>query len=143
MRVAPFLERDLTPHVAAHLEGSGYRVWAEVPFNGRIADLVAVKEDEVVGVELKLRDFRQAHRQALAYQVGCHRTFVGLPLDSAFDCLRRHRHAFHTSGAGLFAVNMPDGDVRELLPARPHAGRLLPFLADALRDIEARPSRKV
>jgi hypothetical protein len=61
---------------------------------------------------------------------------VGLPLPSALECLRRHRHEFETSGAGLLAVNMPEGDVRELLPARHHEGRFLPFLADALKSLD-------
>ena len=149
---APYLERALTAPVARHLRGQGYRTFEEVYFNGRIADIVALKDEEVVAVELKLRDFRQAHRQAVAYQVGCHRSYVGLPLERALECLRRHRHEFETSGAGLLAVRMPDsavrggarpravvsddaGDVRELLPARHHEGRFLPFLADALRGM--------
>jgi hypothetical protein len=132
---APYLERALAPPVTRHLRAGGYRTFEEVYFNGRIADVVGVKGEEVVAVELKLRDFKQAHRQAVAYQVGCHRTFVGLPLERALECLRRHRHEFEESGAGLLAVRMPAGDVRELLPARHHEGRFLPFLADALREL--------
>lgn len=128
----PRLESELAPPVGAHFGREGYDVWYEVPFNGRIADVIAVKGEEVVAVELKLRDYRGAHRQAIAYQVGCHRSYVGLPLPVALDCLRRHRHAFDASGAGLLAVNHPAGDVRELLPARLHEGRFLPFLAEAL-----------
>lgn len=147
MRV-PRLEAELAPPVARHFQRAGYRVWLEVPFNGRIADVIAIKDEEVVAVELKLTNFREAHRQAMAYQVGCHRSFVGLPLPIALDALRRHRHAFETAGTGLMAINMPyalDGeseaaaarraDVRELLPARTHEGRFLPFLADALSNV--------
>lgn len=133
--IVPRLEAELAPPVAAHFHERGYNVWLEVPFNGRIADVIAVKGDEVVAVELKLRDYRQALRQAMAYQVGCHRSFVGLPLPVALDCLRRHGHALRHSGAGLLAVNMPGGDVRELAPARTHEGRFLPFLADALAKL--------
>lgn len=129
----PALERELAPPVARHLQGLGYRTFLEVPFNGRIADVLGVKGDEVIAVELKLRDFREAHRQAVAYQVGCHRTWVGLPLPTALACLRKHRHEFETSGAGLLAVNVPDASVRELLPARKHEGRFLDFLADGLK----------
>jgi hypothetical protein len=130
-----FLERALTPHVAGHFQRQGYRTFEEVYFNGRIADIIALKGDEVVGVELKLRDYRAAHRQALAYQVGCHRTFVALPLESALLALRRHESAFRESGAGLLAVRMPEGEVRELLPASHHEKRFLPFLADALKEL--------
>ena len=130
--IVPHLEAELAPHVAAHFRTAGYDVWLEVPFNGRIADVIAVQGEEVIAVELKLRDFRGAHRQAIAYQVGCHRSYVGLPLPVALACLRRHGHALRESGAGLLAVNMPAGDVRELLPARTHPGRFLPFLAESL-----------
>lgn len=135
MSAPAFLERDLCAPVARHLQAQGYRTFEEVYFNGRIADIIAVKDDEVVAVELKLADYRTAHRQAVAYQVGCHRSYVGLPLDAALRCLRKHRRAFEQSGAGLLAVRMPEGIVTELLPARHHEQRFLPFLADALRTL--------
>lgn len=133
--IIPRLESELAAPVAAHFQTQGYDVWLEVPFNGRIADVIAVKQDEVVAIELKLRDYRGAHRQAVAYQVGCHRSYVGLPLPVALHCMRRHGHALRQSGAGLLAINMPGGDVRELLPARTHEGRFLPFLAEALAKL--------
>lgn len=131
--VVPRLERELAPPVARHLVAQGYDTFAEVHFNGRIADLIGVKGEEVVAVELKLRDWRTAFRQALAYQVGCHRSYVGVPLETALRALRAERHAFETSGTGLLAIH--GDDVRELLPARLHENRHLPFLADALRAL--------
>lgn len=133
----PRLERELAAPVARHLRSQGYSTFLEVPFNGRIADVLGIQGDEVVAVELKLRDFRAAHRQAMAYSVGCQRTYVGVPLPTALTCLRKHRFAFQESGTGLLAVNMPEGDVRELLPARLHENRFLPYLADGLRDMLA------
>lgn len=131
----PALERELAPPVGRFLEGQGYESFFEVYFNGRIADVIALKDEEVVAVELKLRDYRQAHRQAMAYQVGCHRSFVGLPLETALSALRRDRHAFAASGTGVLAVE--GDDVRELLPARLHENRHLPFLADALKTLRS------
>lgn len=138
--VVPRLERELALPVGRYLEAQGYEAFYEVSFNGRIADVIALRDEEVVAVELKLRDVRTAHRQALAYQVGCHRSYVGLPLETALLALRRHKHAFQTSGTGLLAVQITPGDaeepmVRELLPARTHEGRFLPFLADALKGL--------
>lgn len=132
----PRLERELAPPVARHFLSQGYEVWEEVPFNGRIADLVAVRDEEVVAVELKLTDYRMAQRQALAYQVGAHRSYVGLPLEVALRALRRHRHAFEQSGTGLLAVSLDHApQTRELLPARTHEARFLPFLAEALKRL--------
>lgn len=136
----PKLERELAAPVGAYLAARGYETFFEVHFNGRIADVIALHGEEVVAVELKLRDHRTALRQAIAYQVGCHRSFVGVPLQTALAALRRDRHAFETSGTGLLAVE--EGAVRELLPARLHASRHLPFLADALKMLRERPSRR-
>lgn len=132
----PALERELAAPVGRHFEALGYEAFYEVAFNGRIADVIAVKGEEVVAVELKLRDHRTALRQAMAYQVGCHRSFVGVPLETALQVLRRERHAFTSSGTGLLAV--AGAEVRELLPARLHTERHLPFLADALARLRAR-----
>lgn len=132
--IIPRLERELAAPVARHLRGQGYSTFLEVPFNGRIADVLGIRGEEVIAVELKLRDFRTAHRQAMAYSVGCHRTYVGVPLPTALAAMRQHKFAFDSSGTGLLAVNMPAGDVRELLAAKPHENRFLPYLADGLRD---------
>ena len=133
----PALERELAAPVGRFLTAQGYEAFFEVSFNGRIADVIAVRGDEVVAVELKLRDYRTAHRQAIAYQVGCHRSFVGLPLQTALGALRRDRHAFAESGTGVLAI---EGDeVRELLPARLHERRHLPFMAEALKALRDPP----
>jgi len=131
--VVPALESELAEPVGRFLEAQGYDVSYEVHFNGRIADVIGVKGDEVVAVELKLRDWRTAHRQAMAYQVGCQRSYIGVPLETALLALRRDRHAFETSGTGVLAVD--GGSVREIVPARLHANRHLPFMADALRAL--------
>lgn len=129
----PRLEKELAAPVGAYLAARGFETFFEVSFNGRIADVIALQGDEVLAVELKLRDHRTALRQAIAYQVGCHRSYVGVPLETALAALRRDRHAFVTSGTGLLAVE--EGKVRELLPARLHETRHLPFMADALRAL--------
>lgn len=136
----PALESELAAPVGRYLSGRGYEPFFEVSFNGRIADVIALKGDEIVAVELKLRDHRTAHRQAMAYQVGCHRSYIGVPLETALLALRRERHAFQTSGTGILAVDA--GDVRELLPARLHETRHLPFMADALRTLRIGSEQK-
>ncbi len=132
----PRLERELAAPVVRHFAARGCRVDVEVEFNGRIADVIAVSPDgEVDAVELKLRDWAVAERQARAYQVGAHRAWVALPLASAlrYSRLVAFRRAFEKGGCGLLAVNHPFGDVREVIPARASARRL-DFLADHLAD---------
>src|SRR2546427_13293715 len=74
-------ERDLASPVAGHFEALGFRVFAEVDIAGRWADLVAVGP-EIVAVELKLRAWRGALRQAAAYQLGADAAHVAPPLQT-------------------------------------------------------------
>lgn len=154
----PRTEEDLRPHVRRHFEDLGYAVLDEVPFNGRVADLVAVRDgpaasggpgdpgepgdpgasarrDDVVAVELKLSDWQKAHVQAKAYQLGARRTYVALPLGKARRVAADHAARFQRSGVGLLGVQVAArtsfGAVRRLLEARP-SDRTLPFLAEGL-----------
>ncbi len=125
-----FLERDLAPPVATHFLDLGYDVAAEVEIAGRWADLVAAGSEDVVAVELKLRDWRGAVRQAMAYQLAADRAFVALPLWRAQEAFRS-RHAFEREGIGLLAVD-PGGGVRTVLAPGP-SPRRMPPLTDAVR----------
>src|SRR3990170_4278923 len=126
----PLRERDLLGPVASHFQDLRYVVYGEVEIAGRWADLVAVSDEEVVAVELKLRAWREAIRQAIAYQLGADRSFVALPLARAQDA-HRHRFAFEREGVGLLAVDA-SARVRTVLPAA-SSPRRMPFIADDLR----------
>ena len=126
----PPLERDLAGPVAGHFEALGYRVFAEVEIAGRWADLVAIGP-EVVAVELKLHAWREALRQATAYQLGADRSYVALPLARAREA-HRARFSFEREGIGLLAVD-GEGRVRTVLPAEP-SPRRMPALTDGLRE---------
>jgi len=128
------LERDLAAPVAGHLESLGYRVFAEVDIAGRWADLVGIGPD-VIAVELKLRAWREALRQAMSYELGADRAFVALPLRGAQEA-HRGRFAFEREGVGLLAVD-PEDRVRTVIPAGP-SPRRLPALTERLRaDLQA------
>ena len=127
----PLLERDLAPPVAGHLESLGYRVFAEVDIAGRWADLVGVGPD-IVAVELKLWAWREALRQATAYQLAADRAYVALPLPRAQEA-QRARFAFEREGIGLLAVDTA-GKVRTVIPAEP-SPRRVPSLTDGLRKV--------
>ncbi len=126
----PLRERDLLGPVASHFRDLGYETLAEVEIAGRWADLVAVSDGAVVAVELKLRAWREAIRQAMAYQLGADRTYVALPLGRAQEA-HRHRFAFEREGVGLLAVEA-GGGVRRVLPAGA-SPRQMPPLAEAVR----------
>ncbi len=128
------LEYQLAAPVTAWLEGSGYRVDAEVPILGRRADLIGAGGDGLVAVELKLRDWREALHQATAYQLAVDRAWVAMPLAAASSAYRA-RWRFEAEGVGLLAVD-DRGTVRTPIPAAP-SPRLLPFLRER---ILARPA---
>lgn len=102
----------------------------EVPILGRRADLVGVRDD-VVAVELKLRDWGEALRQAIAYQLAADRVWIAMPLATA-SAAHRHRWELEAEGVGLLVVD-DGGGVRTPVEARP-SPRLLPFLRERARE---------
>lgn len=123
------LEAQLVEPVRAWMETTGYRVGAEVPILARRADLVGMRDDALVAVELKLRAWREALRQAVAYQLAADRAWVAMPLAAASSAYR-HRWRFEAEGVGLLAVD-DRGTVRAPIAAQP-SPRLLPFLRERL-----------
>ncbi len=126
------LEAQLAPPVAAWLEADGYRVRTEVPIVGRWADLVGARTGELVAVELKLRDWREALRQAIAYQVGADRAWVAMPLAAASRAYRE-RWRFAAEGVGLLAVD-DQGGVRVPIAAGA-SPRFLPFVREGVLQL--------
>jgi hypothetical protein len=126
----PFtLEAQLVEPVTAWLEAAGYRVDVEVPILGRRADLIGARDDALVAVELKLRDWGEALRQAIAYQLAADRAWIAMPLAAASSAYRQ-RWRFEAEGVGLLAVD-DRGTVRTPVPAGP-SPRLLPFLRERI-----------
>lgn len=129
-------EVELNGPVVEYLETNGFRAVPEVAVAGRRADLVAIRDDELVAVELKVSAWPQALRQAVAYQVWASKAYVALPFPGALKAAR-HEYRFQGEGVGLMAVL--DEEVRTLLPAAP-SPRLFPALSDLVRDQLALPS---
>jgi hypothetical protein len=104
-------------------------VRSEIPILGRRADLVGSCDESLVAVELKLRDWREAIRQAMAYQLAAERVWVAMPLAAA-SAAYRSRWRFEAEGVGLLAVD-DRGNVRAPIPAGP-SPRLLPYLRERI-----------
>jgi len=122
-------EAELLPPLVRHFESRGFRAIAEVPVAGRRADLVAVSDEGLVAVELKVDHWRQALRQAIAYQVWAPLAYVALPFPRAIR-VSRHRDRFESAGVGLLAIL--GEDVRTFFAAAP-SPRLFPALSDLVR----------
>jgi hypothetical protein len=86
---------------------------------------VASQGEDLVAVELKLEDWREALGQAMHYQLAARRAYIAMPLNGAILPLRQ-RSRLERQGVGLLAV-APLGDVRTLVEAK-ESTRRLPFL---------------
>lgn len=73
----------------------------EVPFISGTADVVALDESKIVAVEVKLRDFRRAIRQAQKHFLFADQVYVALPTDLAN---RLDWNTDFSGGIGLLAV---------------------------------------
>ena len=123
-------EEDLKAGLKAFFRNHGYRAYAEVRMINRWVDLVAVKDDEVVAVELKISDWRQAIRQAIGYQLGADYAFVAMPFKNACDAYK-NGYWFRKEGVGLIAIRPHHKDVRVLIePER--STRMMPMVRDSL-----------
>jgi len=85
---------------------------------------------EIVAVELKIRNWREALKQAMSYQLGAHYALVAMPLDHVFPAMRS-RHLFEREGVGLMAVSSVAGGVRVLIEPQ-ESPRLMPFVLDGV-----------
>ncbi|MFQ5919249.1 MAG: hypothetical protein ACE5I4_04295 [Thermoplasmata archaeon] len=123
-------EADLRPVVTQFLEQRGMEVHAEVPLNGRIADLVGLG-DGLTAVELKLADWRRGLRQAICYQIACEESYLCFPFPRALRLLSKS-HYLEREGIGLLGCLLDQNEVRVLFPASP-SPRWLPFMGEGVR----------
>ena len=87
-----YQESDLFKPVSDHFKKHGYIVRCEVSIGFCRADIVAFKNDEVVGVELKVSDWKKAIVQAKNYQLGCDYVYLVFPLFKVYNILRKAEH---------------------------------------------------
>lgn len=100
------LERDLLRPVVNHLAKEGCEaVVSELPFFDRGIDVYGIKSGKApvsIAVELKLRDWQKALRQAAIYQLCSDFCYVALPQEKA---VRVDLFAFRQCGIGLLGVS--------------------------------------
>ncbi len=128
--VAFHLEAELLEPVSGWLEDTGFEVRTEVPILGRRADLLGLRQDGLAAVEMKMRDWSGALRQAIAYQVAADWAWVAMPLAAASRAYRQ-RWKFEAEKVGLLVVD-DGGRVRVPIPAGP-SPRLFPALGEKIR----------
>lgn len=126
-------EIHLRESVEAFFSEHGFVTFTEVRMMNRWVDLVAVGNGDVVAIELKLENWRQAIRQAVAYQLGADLSVVAMPLGKAIDAYR-NRYYFRKEGIGLLGVRVRTPEVRVLIEPDPSL-RMMPSIRDSLFDV--------
>lgn len=120
-------ESDLREPVISWLRDLGFDVRLEVPILNRRADLVGSRGRTVMAIEMKMDQWAQALRQAIAYQFAADNAWVAMPLAAACRAYRQ-RWSFEAEAVGLLAVD-DHGHVRVPIQAGP-SPRLLPFVKE-------------
>lgn len=101
--------------VQRHLQ-SDFEVKGEVKIGSKVVDIYAVSKTgtDSLAVELKVKDWKRALRQAATYQVFADLSFVALHR-SQVSCALRHSELFNELGVGLLSIKR---DVRVEIPSR-------------------------
>jgi len=103
-------EADLYKPVKEWLEGQGFKVYPEVPWSSRSIDVVGIKGEVVVGVEMKLSLTKSLIQQIITLGLACQRVYVALSTRPR-DPSRVGRH-----GVGILRITR--GRVEVLLKAK-------------------------
>lgn len=113
------LELELIKPVSSYFKNQGYNIRREVKIGFCRADLVAFKNDEVVAVELKLKDWKKAMIQLKNYQLGADFVFLAIPLLKAYTILRKAEYYLKKDGIGLLVIKEKNCEVRKIIDAKP------------------------
>ena len=107
-------EVDLVAPIREYFQSLGYSIELEVPIYRNYADMIAYNDDELIAIELKLKNWKRALRQAAYYQLGTDRTYIAMPFYEAFEVYKR-ANQLGRERVGLLAVLLDNSEVRELL----------------------------
>lgn len=114
-----YLELELIKPVSDYFKKQGYDVRREIKIGYRRADLVGFKQDRVVAVELKLKDWKKAMTQAQNYQLGADFVFLAVPLFRVYSILRKAEYFLKKEGIGLLIVKETNCEVKKIIDAKP------------------------
>lgn len=125
------LEVDLVEPISQYFQDQDYSIELEVPVYRNRADMIAYTETELIAVELKLKNWKRALRQASYYQLGADYSYIAMPFNEAFEVHKR-RNILKRERVGLLAVIMDSYEVRELIPPKPSVKKL-DFIENKIR----------
>ena len=108
------LEVDLYKPIIQYFQNQNYSIELEVPIHRNRIDLIAFNNDHLIAVELKLKNWQRALRQATYYQLGADLSYIAMPFYQALIAYRSARQIEY-KGVGLFGVLLDRSEVRELI----------------------------
>jgi hypothetical protein len=111
-------EWELFKPVSDYFEQKGYTVRYEIRIGFCRADIVAFKNDTVVGVELKICNWKKAIIQAKNYQLGCDYIFLAFPRLKISNVLCKTEQILRKEGLGLLAVDEKNFNVQKIIDAK-------------------------
>ena len=108
------LEEDLYPPMIEYFQNKNYSIELEIPLYRNRVDMVAYNHEHLIAVELKLRNWKRALRQATYYQLGADLSYIAMPLHQAIEPYKRGK-LLEREGVGLLAVVLNKSEVREVI----------------------------
>lgn len=96
------LEIDLFPPVEHYYQTGGYRVKREVPMKNKVIDIVCQDDEEIIAIEVKVRNWKKALKQAIIYQLCANKTYVAL-YHKYSRCIKKQ--LFLRYGVGLIEID--------------------------------------
>ena len=111
-------ENDLYPPMIKYFQTKNYSIELEIPIYRNRIDLVAYNYTHIVAVELKLKNWQRALRQATYYQFGADYSYIAMPFYEAIEVYKR-KWLLESDGVGLYAVLLNKAEVRELVKPKP------------------------
>ena len=107
------LEKDIEKDVTTFIENQGYVVYPQIRLLNRRIDLLGIRADnQMLAVELKIRNWKQAIHQAYLGSLCASKAFVALPSTTLHLV---DLNIFIRTGIGLLSVN---GNVDVIVRAR-------------------------
>lgn len=91
-----------------------YTIASEVPLGPKRIDIVALKDEKIIAIEVKVNKWKKALRQAMNYQLGADESYVALPLKYSKPV---NKDFFQKVGVGLITVDTC-GNAVVSIPAR-------------------------
>jgi hypothetical protein len=137
-----YLEIELIKPVSDYFKKQGYILKREVKIGYCRADLVAFKKNEIIAIELKLKDWKKAITQAKNYQFGADFVFLAVPLFRAYSILRKAEFYLKKEGIGLLVITENNCEVREIIEAKPSKRKICSINIKEIRRNQKRNLNK-